>query len=204
MNERQDSGISNELPTLSSGLLNGVQAMDAQSWSRLVNAFGPIVYRWCRASGVAEAEAADVVQNVFASVARGIEGFERKKKVGSFRSWLATITRNRVRDYYRQVEKREAAAAGGTQAQMQLNELAEVLDSTICPEAMETPLVQTVLSSVRAEFETKTWDAFWLNVVDCLAAKDVAEKLGITTASVYQAKSRVLRRLRKAMNDLPQ
>lgn len=203
MSDQSGPPAGEEIPTLSSNLLHAVQSMDAYSWSRLVNSFGPVVYRWCRASGVKESDAADIVQNVFASVARGIGAFERQKEKGSFRSWLATITRNRVRDYFRDLEKRDPAV-GGTQAQMQFNDIAEVLDSTICPEAIETPLVQNVLAMVRAEFEPKTWQAFWLNVVDCVAAKDVADELDMTTAGVYQAKSRVLRRLRKAMSDLPQ
>lgn len=93
--------IQPEHPTLSSSLLDGVQQMNADSWSRLVTTFGPIVYGWCRASGIGESDSPDVVQNVFASVASGICSFQREKDKGSFRSWLATISRNKVRDYFR-------------------------------------------------------------------------------------------------------
>jgi RNA polymerase sigma-70 factor, ECF subfamily len=101
-----------EHPTVSSLLLDGAKQMDPVAWSRLVSTFGPVVYRWCRSSGIRDSDAPDVVQEVFASVARGIGTFERQKEQGSFRSWLATITRNRVRDHFRRQSQRETAAGG--------------------------------------------------------------------------------------------
>ena len=191
-----------EHPTASSQLLWGAQQMDPAAWSRLVDTFGPIVYRWCRSSGVNEPDASDVVQEVFASVARGIPQFERKKQRGSFRSWLATITRNRVRDHFRRHRQREAAA-GGTHALRQLEQHMESLDSTISPDSAASPIVRRVLEGVRAEFEPSTWNAFWMTTIESRSAADVAERTGMSRASVYQAKSRILRRLRQRLAEVP-
>jgi RNA polymerase sigma-70 factor, ECF subfamily len=196
------SGIRPEHPTVSSLLLEGVQRMDPVAWSRLVDSFGEIVYRWCRVSGVSPTDAEDLVQEVFASVARGVGTFERQKAEGSFRSWLATITRNRVRDYFRRQAEREVAA-GGTDAQARLEQQADQLESTICPEGMENALVKRLLDAVRVEFEPATWNAFWATAIDGRQASDVAEATGLSVASVYQAKSRVLRRLRQRLSELP-
>ncbi|MBC8352512.1 MAG: sigma-70 family RNA polymerase sigma factor [Planctomycetes bacterium] len=184
-------------------LLADVRRMDSEGWSRLVSTFGPIVYRWCRTSGVSESDAPDIVQEVFASVARGIAGFEREKREGSFRSWLAAITRNKVRDHFRRRAK-SGQAEGGTEALLRLQEHAESLDSTICADAAESPVVRRVLEQVRAEFEESTWQAFWLAVIDNKSTAEVAATVGISAASVYQAKSRVLRRLRQNLSQLPE
>ena len=192
-----------EHPTLSSMLLANLQQMDPEGWSRLVNTFGPIVYRWCRTSGVPESDSADLVQEVFVSVARGISNFQREKSQGSFRSWLATITRNRVRDYFRR-RSRSQRAEGGTEALDRLQQQADSLDSSICGDSIASPIVRRVLESVRAEFEQTTWQAFWLTTVDGKQAAEVAETIGLSVASVYQAKSRVLRRLRQRMSDVPE
>lgn len=199
-----NTAISNspEHPTLSSGLLDGLREMDPAGWSRLVSTFGPIVYRWCRTSGVPEADAPDIVQDVFAAVARGIANFRREKSKGSFRSWLATITRNKVRDHFRRQIKFQEAA-GGTQALHLLEQQAESVDSTICPNSIDSPIIKYALSQVQADFESNTWDAFWLTVVDGKPSSEVAEKLGLSVDSVYQAKSRVLRRLRRLLSELP-
>ena len=191
-----------EHPTLSSQFLLGVQRMDPALWSRLVTTFGPVVYRWCRTSGVQDADAPDVVQDVFAAVARGIPSFERQRAEGSFRSWLATITRNKVRDYFR-VQAKRPIGEGGSEALGQLQNIPQDLDSTICAENATQPLLREILGQVEAEFEAMTWKAFWLTTVEGARAKEVAEQLGISMASVYQAKSRVLRRLRQRLAELP-
>jgi RNA polymerase sigma-70 factor, ECF subfamily len=182
--------------------LDGVRAMDPIGWARLVTTFGPVVYRWCRTSGVNEADAPDVVQEVFAAVARGIGKFQREKTEGSFRCWLATITRNKVRDHFRERIKSQPAE-GGTDALAQLQEVAEDLDSTICAESATAPIVREVLWQVQAEFEPSTWQAFWLTTIGNRKASEVAEDLGISVASVYQSKSRVIRRLRARLSELP-
>lgn len=87
---------------------------------------------------------------------------------------------------------------------LQLQEQAESLDSTICPDSIDSPLVRRVLESVRAEFEQSTWDAFWKVTIDGRKAADVAAESGISVASVYQSKSRVHRRLRQRMAELPE
>ena len=195
--------IQPEHPTLSSSLLDGVQQMNADSWSRLVTTFGPIVYGWCRASGIGESDSPDVVQNVFASVASGICSFQREKDKGSFRSWLATISRNKVRDYFRKRAKSEIAA-GGTTAWQRLQEEPDKLESTICPESARGGINHQVLESVRSEFEPITWTAFWMTAVDGKTAVEVSEAVGVSVASVYQAKSRVLRRLRQRLAETPE
>ena len=143
-----------------------------------------------------------MVQNVFASVASGICSFQPKKDQGSFRSWLATITRNKVRDYFRKRATSEVGA-GGTTAWQQLQEEPDKLESTICPESARGGINHQVLKSVRNEFETTTWTAFWMTAVDGKTAAEVAEATGTNVASVYQAKSRVLRRLRQRLAETP-
>ncbi|TWU42153.1 Sigma-70, region 4 [Novipirellula artificiosorum] len=52
------------------------------------------------------------------------------------------------------------------------------------------------------EFESSTWKAFWLITIEDKSAAEVAERTGLSRASVYQAKSRVLRRLRQRMEEV--
>jgi DNA-directed RNA polymerase specialized sigma24 family protein len=52
---------------------------------------------------VSEADAADVSQDVFAAVARHIADFRRERPGDSFRGWLWTITRNKVRYHWRRL-----------------------------------------------------------------------------------------------------
>lgn len=62
--------------------------------------------------------------------------------------------------------------------------------------------MRRALDLVRAEFENRTWDAFWRTAIDGQPAGDVAAQLGMSLHAVYKAKSRVLRRLRQELAGL--
>lgn len=200
----------NELPSLSTSLLVRVQAMEAEAWARLVNVFSPIVYRWARSSGLSGSDSADVVQDVFVAVARNIGSFERQKQSASFRSWLATIARNRVRDCFRK-RKNHPQGFGGTEALNQFNRVPDdselpsenELEKSISLADLDQRLPIRVLEIVKSDCDPRTWQAFWLTTVVGDSASDVAERLSMGVASVYQAKSRILRRLRQRLGELP-
>ena len=189
--------------SISSTLLDRVRAKRPEAWTRLVELYGPVVYRWCRQSGVRREDAADLVQDVFAAVARGIGTFSRNRPGDSFRAWLATITRNKVRDHFRRLRK-TPDAQGGTDAQERWLDLAEPSEATSLSGQPELGglLSRRALELVRVEFENRTWDAFWRTAVEGRSPADVADELGVSVLSVYQAKSRVLRRLRRELGDL--
>ena len=63
-------------------------------------------------------------------------------------------------------------------------------------------LVGRALELMQSEFEPATWRACWEVVVAERSASAVAAELGISVDSVYAAKSRVLRRLRKELEGL--
>ena len=85
----------------SSSLLGRVKAGESDAWGRLVELYGPTVYRWCRQCGWAADDAADVCQEVFGSVASNVGRFRREQPGDSFRGWLWTITRNKAQDHFR-------------------------------------------------------------------------------------------------------
>jgi RNA polymerase sigma-70 factor (ECF subfamily) len=187
----------------SSGLLNRARARDAQAWQRLVAVYTPFVYRICRRDGLLPADAADVTQDVFASVVRSIGDFRDTGQPGSFRAWLAGIVRHRLLDHLRR-ERGQPQARGGTDAQAVLLEVPDTTESVAVrdePEADGT-VWRRAVELLRTEFEERTWQAFWQVTIDGQTPAEVAPRLGMTVAAVYQAKSRVLRRLRQEFQDL--
>jgi len=54
---------------------------------------------------------------------------------------------------------------------------------------------------VRAEFQDRTWQAFWKTTVDGRTANEVAIELAMTPIAVRVSKSRVLQRLREELGD---
>jgi RNA polymerase sigma-70 factor (ECF subfamily) len=187
--------------SISSTLLVRVKMRQADAWQRLVDLYGPTVFRRCRAASVPIDHIADVVQEVFASVAAHVDAFHREKPRDSFSAWLRTITRNKIRDYFRRIGA--VGARGGTDAHQRLLQLPELPDP---PEpsglSERASIVHRATDLVKAEFESRTWEAFWRTAVNAETPADVAADLGLSTQAVYKAKSRVLRRLRQELGGL--
>jgi RNA polymerase sigma-70 factor, ECF subfamily len=163
----------------------------------------PLVYRWARQQGLQDADAADVVQEVFRTVATRIDTLHRDQPGGSFRGWLSTITRNKLGDHFRRVAGR-TNATGGSDAQAQLQQHpAAPLDgsSNVSGFDVDTGILHRTLEIIRPEFEDRTWQAFWRLAVAGHPAADIAQDLGMTARAVRQAKYRVLQRLRREFDD---
>ncbi len=58
----------NESDSISTSLLEQVRADRPEAWERLVDLYSPLIYRWCRQAGMAEHDAADLLQEVFSAV----------------------------------------------------------------------------------------------------------------------------------------
>ncbi len=191
----------------SRSLLADAKLADPAAWERLVRLYAPLVASWCRRWGVAEQDVPDLLQDVFSAVARNLDRFRKEQASDTFRGWLATIARNKVRDHYRR-RSHEPHAVGGTDASVRLQ---QVLDPDAAVDLFddgEDPAFSAVLlralDSIRGEFHDRTWQAFWGVAVEGRAAADVAADLDMRPGTVRVAKSRVLLRLRRELGDVPE
>jgi RNA polymerase sigma-70 factor, ECF subfamily len=182
-------------------LLERVRADEAGAWGRLVQLYGPLIYRWCRRWHIAPEDAADVSQEVFRTVVARIGDFRRDRPGDSFRGWLWTVTRNKIGDHIRR-QDRQPGALGGSDAQQRFLQLPDTLPAGEEDSADCRSLVHRALDLIRGDFEERTWQAFWRTAVGGEAPKDVAAALGVGVDAVRMAKSRVLRRLRDELPDL--
>lgn len=185
------------------GLLSLARGHDPDAWKNLVHLYSPLAFHWCRQSGLASHDAADVMQEVFQAVHLALERFGAQQS-GAFRGWLWTITRNKLNDFYRK-QQHEPAAAGGSSAygRWQQVEDAEPMPSeaSVSGERKHS-LLQRALELIRKDFQETSWNAFCGVVVANRPAAEVAAELSISVGAVYQARARVLKRLRDEMGDL--
>lgn len=181
-------------------LLSRVRVNDSRAWQELVALYSPLVAYWCRRQNVGEAEVNDILQEIFFSVSRSIDGYHPKAGSG-FRAWLWVIARNKIIDARRR-SLRVPPAQGGSTALHAAHQIPDLLDEDDDSEQIEfAHLLHRALGQVQNEFEHKTWQAFWRCTIDGQSVATVALELGITTATVRQHRSRVLRRLRAQLGD---
>jgi len=176
---------------------------DHQAWSQFVDLYAPLVYRFGCKQGLQDADAADLTQDTLQSVSGAIGRLDYDPKLGSFRGWLFTIVRNRLRDL---LQKRggQERGAGDTAMLDWLNQQPERHDdlAETWEREYDRQLLQTAARRIRGQFEETTWQAFWRTTVDGESGKDVARGLDMTVAAVYLAKSRVMARLKEAIRKL--
>lgn len=165
----------------------------AENWARFVELYSPLLYTWASRLGLTEHDAADLVQDVFATLVERLPQFQYEPEK-SFRAWLKTVLLNR----WRQWQRRHEVAA--TAATLTMLRAPDELD--LAEQEYRRQLTQRALAIMQADFEPTTWKACWETVVNQRAAADVAAELGMTINAVYLARSRVLRRLRGELDGL--
>lgn len=207
----------------SQSLITRAKAKEPAAWERIVQLYSPMVYYWCRESGLPEPDVCDVFQEVFHTLARNLTKFQPQEN-GTFRGWLRTIARNKLNDHFRK-SGREPRPIGGTEALHRLEQFPagsfpagsfaadqrqptsscdhSKLDRSEKPEEskIRQVLLVEVLAIVRPQFTEKSWRAFWMVVIDGRSTSDVAMDLSMRPGAVRVAKSRVLKRLRAEMGD---
>jgi RNA polymerase sigma-70 factor, ECF subfamily len=186
------------LPSSTSlSLLQRVRDQNPEAWRRLVRLYVPLVFLWCRQVGLSGHDAADVVQEVWMAVAQSISGFRRDRATDTFRGWLRRITQRRLVDRWRD---REPSPVGGSDARRMFAQVPDEMPDSAEQVASDNDLLtRTALELIRAEFEERTWRAFWRTTIDERPSPEVAAELGMTKHAVRQAKCRVVRRVREEL-----
>ena len=190
-------------PPSSSSLLAQVRRRDPDAWRRLTAIYGPAVYGWCRKAGLQSVDAADVVQQVFAAVAGGIDQFQSGRPGDTFRGWLWAIFHSRLIDFYR-LQRRQDRLIGDSEVKRLKDAEPQEPPVTASNEddVERSALVWRALEIIRGDFSPTTWQAFWRTIVEGHATSAVARELELTSAAVCMARSRVLRRLRETLGGL--
>lgn len=178
---------------------------DHAAWVEFVSLYEPVAYRLLRRHGLQDADAREVMQELFMAVSRSIDRWDPAQERGSFRGWLRRVARNLVINWLKQRERR-VTATGGSDLQAML----DLLPADAGPETVEfdlelrRALFQRAAEQVREEVHPATWQAFWETGVVGTSPADIAQKLGMQVGAIRVAKCRVLARLRAALYELEQ
>jgi RNA polymerase sigma factor (sigma-70 family) len=176
---------------------------DQRAWVEFTQIYGPFVRRLARRKGLQEADAADLEQEVFRAVASAIDRWDPDPARGPFRGWLFRIARNLLIDFLSR-RRRHSPGTGETSMKQRLEEIPAPADedSSLVDEEYKREIFGWAAEQIRGEFSDQTWRAFWLTGVEGMGAREAAKALGMTAGAVYRCKSRVMSRLREAIQRL--
>ena len=170
---------------------------DDDAWTKFTDLYGQMIFQFVRSRGLQDADAADLVQEVFRRVGNSIGRLDYEKQKGGFRAWLFTITRNCLNTHFRK-GKRVESTANDTGQQQMLNQLPadDELDERWERE-FQRQLMAKAIKTVKPTVEPKTWLAFEMTAIENQSADEVAGKLDMSRGAVYVSKSRVTSKLQE-------
>lgn len=176
---------------------------DGVSWAEFLGIYQPVVFRMARRRGLQDADAHDVMQQVFLSISRSIEGWTPGDDQPPFRAWLATIVRNAITKSL--MRKPRDVPAGSTSMLDRLDQLPEAAPTTdeIQIEA-KREIVRWAAAHIRSEFSDGTWDSFWQTTIEGIPIADMAAATGRSPGSIYVARYRVAARLKEKILEVSQ
>jgi RNA polymerase sigma-70 factor (ECF subfamily) len=170
---------------------------DKLSWQEFHERYGQLLYRYARSRGASHADAEDIVQEVEMYLFKAVDGFEYDARKGRFRTYLrSAVVHAMARRASKQAQQpvgldprtfdylasqKEAEADARWEREWQLHRL------------------RWAMCAVAEGFEPTTLKAFEMHVLAGRSVAETADKLGLSKASVYQAKSRIVKCLRERL-----
>lgn len=169
---------------------------DQSTWTEFVEWYGQMIFGWCRAWSLQEADAQEVTQEVFLKLSLRMREFHYDPQ-GSFRAWLKTVTHHAWQDYLAK-QRRPGRGSGSDSVADRLaavpaqDDLMQRLEL-----ACDEELLREAAVRVQLRVEPRTWSAFELTAKEGRSGAEVATRLGMKVATVFVARSKVQRMLRE-------
>lgn len=165
---------------------------DPVAWHEFCTRYGDLIRNFARHQHMQAADIDDVLQDVLMSLTKAMPGFTYDPKRGKFRSYLKTVTLHAI--YARSRQKKGEVALEDVKTQADAAAADATVDG-VWDEQWRQYHLRQAMRTIEAEFNEADVSAFRQYGVAGRSAKDVADELGVSVDSVYQAKSRILKRL---------
>lgn len=163
-----------------------------EAWREFLDRYGDLIRGFGRRRGLSDSDSDDLVQDVLTSLVSALPKFRYDPGKGRFRGYLKTIA---VREILRR-----RCQNGRPQP---LAEMEALADSEASSEAVDSQWetewrqyhMRVAMASIEAEFSVSDRAAFRRYAIEGQGTQQVADALGLSADAVYQAKSRILKRL---------
>lgn len=193
----------NEFPETRASLLLQVQAGDdPKAWDEFIAVYRPIVYRLARRRGLQDADAEDLAQQVLLSVARSIEGWQKRDESVRFRHWLRRVAKNAIVNLLTRGPKEQAAGSTSVYELLHQHDADEDAIARDLELEYRREIFFRAAAIVQSEIASDSWKVFELAVIEDIPIEQVAATLGKSVGAAYAARSRVMKRLRRCVEDM--
>jgi RNA polymerase sigma-70 factor (ECF subfamily) len=170
---------------------------DQSAWHQFVTIYTPLIFYWARKTGMTQADASDLVQDVLTHVFQKLPAFKYDASQ-SFRGWLRTVTLNKYRERLR---RKSSAMQYATDSVLEQMQPVEVAESTWDIDYARL-LVARTMELVKDDFVDDLWQALRMVMQNEITVEEAATATGISSWTIYSARSRLMKRLREELEGL--
>ena len=163
--------------------MNGKNLLDRMAFSKLYEAYAPMVYRRCMFLLKDDAEAKDMVQNVFVRLFERSESLDLSQPSSLLWNTATRLCLNRIRD-----KKRRGLDCDSS----------ELLLSIACAEEDDGREAGGILAKIFSKEQESTRTIATLHYVDGMTLEETAETVGLSVSGVRKR----LRTLQKRIKNL--
>ena len=189
----------NNESTRSSVLRAVADTENEAAWNRLFDLYAGFVYSIARSKGLNDADADDVVQVVFADLARKLPTFTYDREKGRFRSYLAGLVSWRVMDRLRS-GKRDAELKADFLEEARAAKVAG--DDEFAEREWQAAAMEEALRRMKPDVRPEHYAAFVASAVEGQDAESVAKLHGLSRDNLYQIRTRLTAKLRETVAEV--
>jgi RNA polymerase sigma factor (sigma-70 family) len=174
-----------------------------EAWLEFESTYRGFILSLIVRMGINQEDAEDISQAVLTKVWQKIEDFEYNQNKGKFHNWLAAMTRNTVRDFFR-TKKNFITGRDSVEYQEQYLDI----EAQVLPDIENLAREEWVLHITNLAWENikdsiyETKQEVFKMVSQEIPNKEIAKKLGISEASVRVYKAEVFEKMRTEIQRL--
>jgi RNA polymerase sigma factor (sigma-70 family) len=164
------------------------------AWQRLFDLYAGFVFSIARSKGLKPEDADDIVQIVFADLARNLPTFQYDRAKGKFRSYLAGLVHWRVTDRLK---------AGKRDMELKANFLEEARsfvspdDDSFAEREWQAAALEEALRRIKPDVRPEHYAAFVASAVEGQDTEAVMRLYGLSRDNLYQIRKRLTEKLRE-------
>ncbi|MBL8878773.1 MAG: sigma-70 family RNA polymerase sigma factor [Phycisphaerales bacterium] len=167
------------------------------AWDRFAARFRRPIVRFAKGMGLSQFDADDVAQETLIAFAEAFRKGQYHPDKGRLSRWLFGIAYRQALTARRGDARRAARLVQPSDSTNFLDALADETATGMWDAEWEQALLNECLDQIRREVDAITFRAFELTVQEDIPPGDAAETLGVPIKTVYNAKHRILKRIRE-------
>ena len=168
------------------------------AWQRLFDLYAGFVFSIARSKGLNDSDADDIVQTVFADLARNLPTFEYDRAKGRFRSYLTGLVNWRVVDRLK-ASKRDAELKANFWKEAKT---AATDDEGFSEREWQQAALEEALRRIKPDVRPEHYAAFVASAVEGQDTDVVTKLYGISRDNLYQIRKRLTAKLQEKATEV--